>query len=139
MSLDVGISGDFAEGRLRLVDAGRRQVGVVRWQGRLYAVNNHCTHQGGPLCLGILSGRLEADRPGSLSLDTTRPVLACPWHGWEFDLETGCALPDPAVRVRTFPVREVEGRVVIDLDRIAPAPDRDSTALAEQASTIGDA
>ena len=61
MSVDVGPSAEFAEHRLRLVKTGRRQIGIVRWDGALYAVNNYCTHQGGPLCLGVLSGRLESD------------------------------------------------------------------------------
>jgi nitrite reductase (NADH) small subunit len=116
MSVDVGPSSDFAEKKLRLIRTERREFGVVRWNGGLYAVNNYCTHQGGPICLGLLSGRLESDRPGSLTLDVSRPVLACPWHGWEFDLVTGVALPDPRIRLRTFPVSEVEGRVLVDLD-----------------------
>ena len=36
-------------------------------------------------------------------------VLACPWHGWEFDLETGRCPDDPRMRVATYPVR-VDGR-----------------------------
>jgi nitrite reductase/ring-hydroxylating ferredoxin subunit len=116
MSMDCGPSTSFAEGRLRLVVSGRRQIGIVRWAGKLYAVNNYCAHQGGPICRGLLSGRLSSDGPGSMTLDATRPVLACPWHGWEFDLTTGCALTDPAVRIRTFNVREVEGHVVVDFE-----------------------
>jgi nitrite reductase/ring-hydroxylating ferredoxin subunit len=137
MSVDVGPSAEFAEHRLRLVKTGRRQIGIVRWDGALYAVNNYCTHQGGPLCLGVLSGRLESDGPGAMSLDTTRPVLACPWHGWEFDLRTGRALPDPATRIRTYPVREVGGRVLVDVDGHAAAPEGELPVSTEHARTAG--
>src|SRR5689334_22784337 len=114
MSMDCGPSYRFAEGKLRLVTSGRRQIGIVRWAGKLYAVNNYCSHQGGPICMGLLSGRLGSDGTGSMTLDTSSPVLACPWHGWEFDLRTGSALADPATKIRTFNVREADGRVVVD-------------------------
>ena len=43
-------------------------------------------------------------------------VLRCPWHGWEFDLETGEKLFDVTerARVRTYPVSVEDGRVVIN-------------------------
>ena len=137
MSVDVGPSSDFAEKELRLIHAGRRQVGVVRWNGNLYAVNNYCTHKGGPICLGILGGRLESDRPGSLWLDVSRPTLACPWHGWAFDLHTGCALPDPKIRIRTFPVSEVQGRVLVDLGGTEIGPRREAETPAIQTFNPG--
>ena len=39
-------------------------------------------------------------------------MLVCPWHGWEFDLETGRALFDDRVRVRTFEA-SVEGDAIL--------------------------
>jgi nitrite reductase/ring-hydroxylating ferredoxin subunit len=101
MSVDVGPVGDFPMKHMRIIDVGARQIGVVRWGDRIFAVNNLCAHQGGPVCRGVLSGRLAASRPGELTLDDSAPTLACPWHGWEFDLLTrrafwirnsGCAL-----------------------------------------------
>jgi nitrite reductase/ring-hydroxylating ferredoxin subunit len=85
------------------------------WGDRVFAVHNLCTHQGGPVCHGVLSGRLVAARPGELTLDESAPTLACPWHGWEFDLATGRALLDDKLRIRTFAARIVDGRVLVDL------------------------
>jgi 3-phenylpropionate/trans-cinnamate dioxygenase ferredoxin subunit len=43
-------------------------------------------------------------------------ILACPWHGWEYDLSSGRSLTSPdRVRVRTYPVHVEGGRVLIDL------------------------
>jgi nitrite reductase/ring-hydroxylating ferredoxin subunit len=121
MSVDVGPVSEFPEKRMRIVDIGTRQIGVVRWGERVFAVNNRCAHQGGPLCQGILSGRLMATHPGDLMLDDGAPTLACPWHGWEFDLDSGRALLDPKLRVRTFAARTANGRVLVDINEFAAA------------------
>ena len=41
-------------------------------------------------------------------------MLRCPWHHYEFDLNTGRCLGDPeGKRVRTYDVREVDGQIVL--------------------------
>ncbi len=59
---------------------------------------------------------VTAAAPGAMDLHAEAPVIACPWHGWEFDLRTGRAVSDPRYRVRTFPVRVEAGRVLVELD-----------------------
>jgi nitrite reductase/ring-hydroxylating ferredoxin subunit len=117
MSVDVGALHDFAEGAVRVVQAEGREIGVIRWGGRLYALSNVCIHQNGPVCHGILSARLTAAAPGSMELDEAVPVIACPWHGWEYDARTGAAIWDPSYRLRTYPVRVADGRVFIEVAR----------------------
>ena len=90
--IDVGAVGDFPDRSVTLVRAGSREIGIVRWDDEVYAVSNICAHQRGPLCRGTLGARLTAAAPGELELDEETPVLACPWHGWEFDVRTGRAL-----------------------------------------------
>jgi nitrite reductase/ring-hydroxylating ferredoxin subunit len=114
---DVGAVADFAERVVTLVRAGDREIGVVRWNGEVYAISNVCTHQRGPLCRGTLSARLTAAAPGTMELDEETPVLACPWHGWEFDLRSGRALWDERYAVRTFSVSVEGGRVLVDMKR----------------------
>ena len=41
--------------------------------GTFFAINAICPHRGGPLAQGILTGC----------------IVACPWHGWTFDVQTG--------------------------------------------------
>ena len=120
MSTDVGAIDDFADRRVCILDIGQRQIGVIRWSEDFYAISNFCAHQGGPLCRGVLSARLSAGEPGELELDATIPLLACPWHGWEFDVRTGRAIFDPKVRARTFPVRVEDGRVLIEIGGRTP-------------------
>lgn len=52
-----------------------------------------CPHAGAPLC----------DGPPVAGPDG-RPALRCPWHGWEFDLETGVHLRNPRCRLDALPV-----------------------------------
>ncbi|HEY2620310.1 MAG TPA: Rieske (2Fe-2S) protein [Acetobacteraceae bacterium] len=115
MSTDVGAFAEFTDGRMCVIGVGGREIGIARWNGTVYAVSNRCPHQNGPVCAGILSGRLTAGAPGQLELDAEVPILACPWHGWEFDLRTGKALHDLRHRLHIFPVRVENGRTLVDL------------------------
>ena len=110
----VGSVDDFVEGQIRVVEAAGKEVGVLRWNGELFAVRNVCPHRGAPVCAGIVSPYIEAEA-GSLRLDRDRPILACSWHRWEFDVRTGQALTDPA-RLRTYPVSVGDdGQVLLEL------------------------
>ena len=42
-------------------------------------------------------------------------ILACPWHGWEFDLLTGESLSDPRIRLRRYPVEVEDDTIYITL------------------------
>jgi nitrite reductase/ring-hydroxylating ferredoxin subunit len=122
LSIDVGPVADFEERRFRIVNAGGHELGVLRWQDRFFAVHNRCPHQKGPLCLGIVSGRLVGSAPGSMEVDDDVPVVACPWHGWEFDLERGRALWEEGYAAKVVPVRVERGRVLVDVGRSARDP-----------------
>jgi nitrite reductase (NADH) small subunit len=115
--VDVGAVADFDDRRFRIVSAGGREVGVLRWRDRFYAVHNRCPHQSGPVCLGVVSGKLQSAAPGSMDVDDETPVLACPWHGWEFDLERGRALWDESYAVKTMRVQVKQGRVLLEVGR----------------------
>ena len=128
MRVDVGAVSEFPERELRLVTVRGHGVGVLRWKGRFYAIHNRCSHQSGPLCLGVVSGRLHSDQPGRMELDDTAPVIACPWHGWEFDCETGRALWNEEYAVRVFPVHVESDRVFVEIGRESPASARPRTA-----------
>jgi nitrite reductase/ring-hydroxylating ferredoxin subunit len=120
VKFDVGPVADFEDRRFRIVMAGDHEVGVLRWQDRFFAVHNRCPHQKGPLCLGVVSGRLHGSVPGSMEVDDEKPVIACPWHGWEFDLERGRALWEDGYAVKVVPVSVEGGRVFLEV-RKSPA------------------
>jgi nitrite reductase/ring-hydroxylating ferredoxin subunit len=117
MIVDVGRLDEFDDGDVRIVPVDGREIGIVRWADKVFALANLCAHQRGPLCRGRVAPRLQASEPGTLELGPGTPVIACPWHGWEFDVRTGLALWDERYRVRTYAARVVGGRVVVDVGR----------------------
>jgi nitrite reductase/ring-hydroxylating ferredoxin subunit len=116
--IDAGPLADLPERSVRIVRAGRREIGLIRWDGEtLYAVHNRCPHQGGPICRGALMPNLAAADAGStdaIAVNNDKPVLICPWHHWEFDLASGKALYAHPHKLRTYPVRLDGDRIVID-------------------------
>ena len=126
MRHDVGAAADFEEGRARIIDIGGREIGVVLWQGRPYALRSRCPHMGAPLCAGVLGPRLVSQDPvAPMDADQSRPVFTCPWHGWAFDLMSGYAVFEksdkkgPRQRVPTYPATISGGRVFVEVG--APA------------------
>jgi nitrite reductase/ring-hydroxylating ferredoxin subunit len=104
---------EFGPGERRIVEAGRRSIGVFRVGDRFYAINNYCPHQGGPLCLGRTKPWLSSPLPGEYSVDEQDALLACPWHGWEYDLATGQSFLGPGEPpVRTYAVSVERGDAV---------------------------
>ena len=69
---------ELPEGRVKTVTAGTRSMALTHFNGKYTAMDNQCPHQGGPLG----EGSIEVGKDG-------RCWLRCPWHGWDFDPETG--------------------------------------------------
>ena len=85
---------------------GPEQVAVFRVSpdGALYAVSNYDPFSGAfVLSRGIVGSKGDA------------PKVASPVYKQGFDLRTGRCLDDPSVSVMTFPVRAVDGRVLVGL------------------------
>jgi nitrite reductase/ring-hydroxylating ferredoxin subunit len=84
----------------RLVELDGRRVVLVRAGDAVYALAEACAHKGGPLSEGKLSG--------------TR--LACPWHGWHYDVKTGqCVFPGRGASVASYPVSITDGEISVEL------------------------
>jgi nitrite reductase (NADH) small subunit len=91
---------ELPTGQPTLVDVRGTRVVLARVGERVYACGDACAHRGGPLSEGKLSG----------------PRLACPWHGWQYDVRTGeCTFPGRGARVSTYPVWIDEGDVWLEL------------------------
>jgi len=67
-----------------LVEAGERLIVLFRVGGKFYAIDDVCTHDGGPLSEG--------------NLDAKACTIACPRHGAKFDIRSGAALTMPATQ-----------------------------------------
>jgi 3-phenylpropionate/trans-cinnamate dioxygenase ferredoxin subunit len=104
----IARASDVPDGARVVVEIEGRSIGVFNVGGSFYAILNRCPHMGAELCKGDVIGLVESDAPGDFRLDESQPFLACPWHGWEYDLETGQSWFSPGrTRARRFPV-EVE-------------------------------
>jgi nitrite reductase/ring-hydroxylating ferredoxin subunit len=118
---NIGPASEIGDGERRLVEIGGRSIGVFNVGGRFFALRNRCAHQGGPLCQGRVFACLDSERPGEYRYEEGRYLLECPWHGWEYDMETGQSWFDPRrTRVRRYPV-SVE---VVATSGLEPGPYR---------------
>lgn len=107
----VGKSADLTEGKRLSVEVGGRHVVVFNVRGKYYALLNRCPHRGAELCTkGRFQPLITSDGPGDFVLHGENPLLACPWHGWQFDVTTGQSYFDPVgTRVRPYEVTVESG------------------------------
>ncbi len=95
-------------------DFGGREVGILNVDGKFYAFLHRCPHLSGPLCEGKVLGLVYSKGPGDIRFDANRKMLTCPWHGWEFDLDTGQSYWNPSgLRARPMPVEIENGATVV--------------------------
>jgi len=86
---------DIPDKRARIACLSGERVAVFRYDGKLSAVSNVCQHQNGPLGEGrIING-----------------CITCPWHGFQYDPETGASPPPFTEKIPTFRVRVHRSRV----------------------------
>jgi nitrite reductase (NADH) small subunit len=107
---------ELRPGTIREVKVGDISVAVLRKRDGTYrALRNRCAHQGGPLADGRVAPLIEGDTPGEYIESTDREVVRCPWHQWEFDVDSGNSPADPAhYRVRAYDVIVDDGRVFLE-------------------------
>jgi 3-phenylpropionate/trans-cinnamate dioxygenase ferredoxin subunit len=102
-TIDICPVDDLPPGAMRVVEWEDLEIAVVNCAGTLYAIEDRCSHDDGPLAEG--------------TLHPERCVLECPRHGSLFDLRTGRPVTLPAYEaVETFPVRVEDGIVRIDVE-----------------------
>jgi len=91
---------DVPAGQPKVVELDGIRVVLARVGDAVYACGDVCTHRGGPLGEGKLNGGR----------------LACPWHGWMFDVRTGqCVFPGRGASIPSYPVRLEAGEVLVEL------------------------
>lgn len=114
----AGTIDEFPPRAWRVARVGKRAIGIYNTGERLHAVLNVCPHEGAPLCVRPLGGTMLPAAPERLEYGLEDRVLRCPWHGWEFDVETGEMLfGTGSRRLTTFPVTVEGDRVFIDVER----------------------
>jgi 3-phenylpropionate/trans-cinnamate dioxygenase ferredoxin subunit len=101
VAIEVCPLDELPPGSMKLVPAGGITIGVFNCGGNLYAIEDRCSHDDGPLAEG--------------EWDAESCTVICPRHGSNFDLATGRPLSLPAYEpVDTFPVRVEDGIVKVE-------------------------
>lgn len=86
----VAVTNEIAPNQGKLVEVRGQKIALFNVEGMYYAIDNTCTHRGGPLSEGELEGE----------------EVTCPWHGAKFKVTSGEVLSPPAPQgVKSFPVR----------------------------------
>jgi nitrite reductase/ring-hydroxylating ferredoxin subunit/uncharacterized membrane protein len=89
---------DLAEGDLKRVEVGERRIVLARQNGQIYAMEERCSHLGGPLSDGALEDG----------------CIQCPWHGSRFALEDGRPVDGPATIAQPcFETRVRSGKIEV--------------------------
>jgi len=112
---DVGRASDLPPGERRLVEVKGHSIGLFNVNGEIVAALNLCPHELAPVCRGKVRGTTLPSPPGEYRWGREGEILACPWHGWEFDLLTGRALADERVRLRRYPVTVEDDTIFVTL------------------------
>jgi nitrite reductase/ring-hydroxylating ferredoxin subunit len=82
----------LSPGSAKAIEVKGKTIALFNVEGTIYATDNTCLHQGGPLGEGELMGE----------------VIICPWHQWEYNVRTGENVGDSSLKLATYPV-QVEG------------------------------
>ena len=89
----VAKTSEIQAGSSKLIEISGKRIALFNVDGKFYAIDDTCTHRGGPLSEGELNG----------------DQVTCPWHHATFDVKTGQATGPPAQKgVQAYKV-QVEG------------------------------
>lgn len=98
--IDIGPISEFPSAKKQTLHLNNRALVVFGLGDKWYAIENICPHAGLPLDEGELNGC----------------VLTCPYHGYTFNLQTGCNVDDPNdAGLKCFPVKVENERLWIEV------------------------
>lgn len=87
------------EGLGHSVEIGGKRIALFKWEGRVFALEDHCPHFGFPLSEGVVQ----------------RGEVICSWHGWRVSLSDGrTAVPNACAARFECEVRHNEVWVLMD-------------------------
>lgn len=93
-----GSAAALPDGGMRTLHVDDLTIVLVKLDGQIYALDDRCPHQGGPLS----KGTIKDDK------------LMCPWHCWSFDPRTGRPeWPDGVWRATKYPVKLEDDQIMV--------------------------
>jgi len=93
---------DLPPGTSRIVEIDGRPIAFFNAGGQIFALDNICSHRGGPLGEGFV--------------DQKNLCVQCPWHGWTYQLTTGTSPMNPLAKVECFEVIVEGDEIRVSLD-----------------------
>ena len=91
---------ELAPGQAKVIQAANKVLALFNLDGTFHALDNRCTHVGGPLGEGHVQEN----------------VVTCPWHGSRFDITSGQVVGPPARRpVAAYLVQVRDGEVFVEV------------------------
>jgi nitrite reductase/ring-hydroxylating ferredoxin subunit len=106
---------ELPEGRVKSVTANHKGICLTHYKGKFSALDNQCPHQGGPLGEGSIENGM----------------LRCPWHGWDYDPQTGLPPGGYDDGIETFAVKEENDAIYVGVEEEAPHKTTVSDIMAE--------
>lgn len=108
---------DIPAGGRKIVRVEGREIGIFNIRGSFYALKNSCPHQAARVCLGKIVGTTLPSEVYQFQYGKEGQILRCPWHEWEYDITTGHAVFDPAVKLVMYPVEVIGGEIIVEIGR----------------------
>jgi nitrite reductase (NADH) small subunit len=105
----VARAAELPPGARTVVQVAGKPVGVFNVNGTFVAILDVCPHELIPICAGRVGGTTLPGAPGEWRWGREGEILACPMHGWEFDLLTGKALAHKRKHLKRYPIAEEDG------------------------------
>ena len=89
-------------GRSKVIRVSGKAIALFNVEGAIYAMENRCPHEGGPVGDGEFVGT----------------TITCPSHQWRFDVRTGACSHDASILAKTYDVRIEDGMILVDASRL---------------------
>lgn len=93
----VATTDEIPSGQGKIFEVNGLSIAVFNASGKFFASSPVCPHEDGPLGDGTLEG----------------DAVICPWHGFDFDLNTGACLVDPELKVLVYPTKVEGGNILV--------------------------
>ena len=98
--VEVAKKSEIPEAGAIAVEVEDKRLALINLRGEIYAIDDDCPHEGGPLSEGTISGE----------------EIECPWHTSHFNIKTGRVTIDPATEdVATYRVRLIGDAVEVEI------------------------
>jgi nitrite reductase/ring-hydroxylating ferredoxin subunit/multimeric flavodoxin WrbA len=107
--IQVASLSELPEGSSKIVIVKNAKVVLFHFNGKITAIGNACLHKGGPLGLGCVENKYGGT------------YVTCPWHGWEYNIETGKAPPNYHDQQSVYEIKIVSTAIFISVEPIVKA------------------